>query len=149
VGWIAGVRGNLVAVDAAPLIYFAEEHPHYLPIVEPFFEALDRGELQAVTSTVALLEVLVLPLRQGDTHLAQAYRTILLNSRSLTSVPVSAAIAEQAAQLRAQFTIRTPDAIHVATALYAGAPVFLTNDTRLPVIPGITILALDDLAVQP
>ena len=136
----------MVGLDAAPLIYFAEEHPHYLPIVEPLFLALDAGTLQAVASTVALLEVLVYPLRAKDVRLAQAYRDILHNSGALTMIPVSAEIAELAAQLRASFTIKTPDAIHMATAVYTGASFFVTNDARLPTIPGLHVLVLDQLS---
>ena len=29
-GWVDTLRGAVVGIDAAPLIYFAEEHPHYL-----------------------------------------------------------------------------------------------------------------------
>lgn len=48
-------------------IYFIEEHPIYLPLVEPLFEAIDAGELEAVTSSLTLLEVLVIPFRFGRT----------------------------------------------------------------------------------
>ena len=145
-GWVDALQGALVGLDAAPLIYFAEEHPRYLPIVEPFFVALDHGACRAVASTVALLEVLVYPLRRNDVRLAETYRAILLHNTALTTLPVSAEIAELAAGLRANFTIRTPDALHVATARQMGATFFLTNDTRLPAIPGLTIVALDTLS---
>ncbi len=42
--WIAGLRGQVVAIDTSPLVYFIEENPSYLGLVRPFFEALDRGE---------------------------------------------------------------------------------------------------------
>lgn len=28
--WVDGLRGQLVALDTAPLIYFIEEHPAYV-----------------------------------------------------------------------------------------------------------------------
>jgi len=52
---------------------------------------------------------------------------------------------EQAAQLRADYNIRTPDAIQISAALSAGASHFFTNDIRLPEIPSIQILSLDAL----
>ena len=100
-GWIERLRGTVVAVDTAPLIYLIEENPSYLSCVRPFFEAVDRGELQVVTSTPTLTEVLVHPLRHGDPKLADQYRRILLHANQMTTVPVSDAIAEEAAQLRA------------------------------------------------
>lgn len=68
--WIAALRGKVVGLDTAPLIYFIEESPTYLNVVRPFFEAMDRGEFGSVTSVVTLVEVLIHPLRRGDTRLA-------------------------------------------------------------------------------
>jgi hypothetical protein len=80
----------------APLIYFIEENPTYLEAAKLFFQAMDRGDLAVVTSTVTLLEVLVHPLRRNNAALAAEYRDILLNSKLMT-LDISSAIAEQAA----------------------------------------------------
>jgi predicted nucleic acid-binding protein len=145
VGWINPLRGALVGLDTAPLIYYIEEHPTYLAIVEPFFQAVDRGELEIVTSTITLIEVLVQPIRRGDIRLAQRYRGLLRNTRGLRSLPVSDEIAEVAAQLRATYNVRIADAIQLATAMHSGATFFLTNDGRLPSIPNLEIRVLGDL----
>ncbi len=109
------------------------------------FEKLDKGSIRVVTSVITLSEVLVKPLRDGDTQLAQQYRDILLNVEGLTLVEVSVAIAEKVAQLRSQYSLRTPDAVHIATALQSGATALLTNDIRLPVLPNLQMLVLDKL----
>ena len=142
--WINVLRGKTVGLDTAPLIYFIEENPAYLEAVKLFFEAMDRGDFNVVTSTVTLLEVLVHPLRNNNASLATEYRDILLNSKLLT-LEVSSTIAEKAAQLRAVHDIRTPDAIQLSAALHAGATHFFTNDVKLPEIPSIQILSLDKL----
>jgi predicted nucleic acid-binding protein len=144
-GWIDALSGKVVGLDTMPLIYFIEENPAYLDTVCPFFEAMDRGDFSVVTSVVTLLEVLVHPFRHGDTVLAQQYRDILLNAKGLTTLLLSQDIAEEAARLRAAHNIRTPDAIQMATATYAGASFFLTNDSRLPSLPGLKVLILDEL----
>jgi len=41
---------------------------------------------------------------------------------------VSPAVIEAATELRARYNLRTPDAIHFATAVEVGAHVFLTGD---------------------
>lgn len=143
--WLTGVRGRVVALDTAPLIYFIEEHPTYLPLVRPFFEGLDRGDFQVVTSTITLLEVLVQPLRSGDTVLQRRYRDILLGVDGLSIVAVSPAIAEEAARVRAAYNLSPPDAIQLATAIVTGAAALLTNDTRLPRRAGVPIIVLDEL----
>ncbi len=143
--WIATLRGKVVGLDTAPLIYFIEENPIYLETVQPFFEAVDHGEFDVVTSVVTLLEVLVHPFRHGDTALAQQYRDILLDVEGLTTILLSQDIAEEAARLRATHNIRTPDAIQMSTAIRRGASFFLTNDARLPSLPSLKVLVLDEL----
>ena len=142
--WINDLQKKTVGLDTAPLIYFIEENSAYIETVRFFFEAMDRGDFLVVTSAVTLLEVLVHPLRSNNKELATEYRDILLNSK-LTILEVSSSIAEQAAQLRADYNIRTPDAIQISAVLSAGASHFFTNDIRLPEIPSIQILSLDAL----
>lgn len=143
--WIAQLQGQVVGLDSAPLIYFIEENPAYLEMTDAFFEAMVRGELRVVTSVITLLEVLVYPLRQGNSILAKQYRDILSDEEGLTTIEVSPAIAEIAAQLRATYNLRTPDAIQTATAIRGAASFFLTNDARLPSLPGLEVLLLEEL----
>jgi predicted nucleic acid-binding protein len=143
--WLAALRGSVVALDTAPLIYFIEANPAYLPFVRPFFEAVDRGEFQLVTSVVTLAEVLVHPMRHGDHDLADHYRRILLHANHVTTLPVWGSIAEDAARLRARHGMRTPDAIQMATALSAGASSFLTNDSRFPSLASLKMIVLMNL----
>ena len=143
--WVAALRGAVVGLDTAPLIYLIEENPTYLPMVRPFFEALDRGEFRVTTSILTLTEVLVHPMRQGDLELAGQYRRILLQAAHVTTVPVSEAIAEGAAQIRAHHGLRTPDSIQVATALHSSASFLLTNDGRFPTLASLKVLVLNQL----
>ena len=144
-GWIDSLRGQVIAIDSAPFIYYIEAHPTYIQTVRPFFDGMRQGEFQGVTSVVALLELLVNPLRRDRPELAEQYRNILLHSDNVTCTDFSPQIAELAAKLRSEHTIRTPDAIHLATALHARASHFLTNDARLPSLPSLEILILDRL----
>jgi predicted nucleic acid-binding protein len=134
-----------VGLDTTPLIYFIEENPAYLKVVDPFFEAVALGEITVITSVIALLEVLVHPIRNADTKLAQKYRDILLDSEGLTTILLDQDIAEEAARLRAFHNIRTPDSIQMATAIIGKAEFFLTNDIRLPSLPNLKTLLLDEL----
>jgi predicted nucleic acid-binding protein len=149
VGWVDTPRDSTVGLDTAPLIYFIEENPIWLPVVQPFFEALDRGLFQAVTSTLTITEVLVHPLRRLQGALAEQYRQILLSARNLTTLPVTAAIAEQAADLRSRHNLRVPDAIQLATALNAGANSFVTNDNDLSGPASLRIITLAGLQSLP
>ena len=134
-----------MALDTAPLIYYIEEHSTYLPQIDPFFEAIARGEVRVVTSTVTLLEVLVQPLRQGNLSVVERYRRILLDVAGLRTVAVTTAVAEEAARLRATYRLSPPDAFQLATAITEGATAILTNDLRLPPLNTPQLLILDEL----
>lgn len=143
--WVDALKGKIVGLDTAPLIYFIEEHPHYAHIVDPFFEALERHELRVVTSIITLLEVLVNPIKQNDVRMTTKYRNILLKTRDLSMIALSPSIAEEAARLRAVYKLHTADAVEVATALNSKAAFFLTNDKRLAIVSDVKVLVLDDL----
>jgi predicted nucleic acid-binding protein len=147
--WVKALRGSAVAIDTAPFIYFIENNPAFIRLVAPFFEGLDGGEFRAVTSTITLTEVLVHPLRQDNQALAARYFHILTTSRNLAVLPVSDAIASEAAALRAKHGYKTPDAIQIATGLIGGASSFLTNDAGLGSIPGMRSVVLDLLRTAP
>lgn len=146
-GWVEDLHNSTIGVDTSPFIYLIEENPTYLAQVSGFFSAVDTGLIIAVTSTVTLLEVLVQPFRRSADHLAGQYRQVLLNANHLSCVPLSEDIAEEAARLRANYNLRTPDAIQLATAIQSGATAFLTNDSFLTSMPDFEILILDQLVL--
>ncbi|HKV58990.1 MAG TPA: PIN domain-containing protein [Ktedonobacteraceae bacterium] len=143
--WVDSLKGQVVGLDTTPLIYFIEKHPLYINIIRSFFKAVEKGECEVVTSTITLLETLVQPLRQGDKYIAAKYRTILLRTKGLKTVPVTMEIAEAAASLRAIHNIHTADSIQMATAIKWGASFFLTNDLALPSLPNLKVLTLEAL----
>jgi predicted nucleic acid-binding protein len=55
-----------------------------------------------VTSVITLAEVLVQPFVHSDRNLQQRFRSLLLDSDEFRTVPVDAALAERAAELRAR-----------------------------------------------
>ena len=142
------MHGKIVGLDTAPLIYFIEQNHEYLKLVREFFRAMERGDFQVVTSTLTLTEVLVHPLRDGNTKLAQQYQDILLNQDHLTVFSISSIIAKLAAQLRATKNLKTPDAMQIATAIQNGAEFFLTNDSRLHDISTLQVLILDEIKAK-
>jgi len=141
-GWLTPLYGKTVALDTAPLIYFMEKHPVFLPRVRPFFLAMAQGDFKVVTSALTLTEALVHPIRHNNRKLATTYRDILLNTDHLKTIPATDDVAETAARLRARHDLRTPDAIQVATTIVAQADFFLTNDSRLSTVPYPTVLVL-------
>jgi predicted nucleic acid-binding protein len=66
----------------------------------------------------------------------------LTRSRGIRLVDVSREQLRAAALLRAATDIRTPDALQLAAAIGTKCRTFLTNDRRLPAVPGLRITQL-------
>ncbi|BCW96720.1 MAG: type II toxin-antitoxin system VapC family toxin [Fimbriimonadales bacterium] len=133
-------------IDTAPLIYLIERHPVYFPVVQEVARRIDGGALAACSSVITLTEVLTLPLRLGRADIAAQYRQILMGSRRLELAPITPAIAEVAAEIRARYNLRTPDAIQVATAQVYQCEALLTNDDSLKRVVELNIVLISDLA---
>ena len=132
--------GAIVVVDTAPFIYVLEAHAQFADRFTGLFEAADAGLLQIALSTITLAEVLTGPFKASQTALAKRYEKALAR---YTIVSVSAPIAALAAQLRAQYRLKLPDALQLATALELGATAFVTHDRDFTQVTGIAILTGD------
>jgi len=146
VGLISDLGPGPIGLDTCVLIYLIEDDPVLGPLAAQVLEAVDAGRLQAVTSAVTLLEVLVVPYRDGDAALAERYEALLTRSRNLRLVDLDRGLLRRAAQLRAVTGVRTPDALQLAAALGSACSAFLTNDRRLPEVGGLRVLQLADYA---
>ncbi len=145
-GLIADIGSGRIAIDTALFIYLIEEDPRFSPLVEPLFEQADAGARELITSALTLLEVLVIPYRADDRFLADRYEQLLTRSRGIRVIDLSRDQLRDAAQLRAATGVKTPDALQLAAAIGAGCGAFLTNDRRIPNIPGLRILKIADYA---
>jgi predicted nucleic acid-binding protein len=141
-GLMSDIGGGPVCVDTVIFIYFIEEHPRFLRVIEPLFREVDVGRIELITSALTLLEVLVVPYRTGDHLLAGRYESILTRSRGVRIADISRDHLRAAAQLRAKTGVKTPDSLQLVAALAARCTAFLTNDRELPTVPGIRILQL-------
>lgn len=136
---------SLIAFDTAPIIYFVEANPRYDALITQVFQRIDNAEIVGITSVISLCEVLVHPIRHQNILLRQRYYDILQNSPNFFTEAVNSSIAETAAELRAKYNLRTPDALQIATALENNCDAFLCNDKDLKRISEMKIFILDDL----
>jgi predicted nucleic acid-binding protein len=134
-----------LAFDTSPIIYFVEANPTYDKLVSNIFNRVAAGDLEGWTSVVSLCEVLVQPLVSGRSDLEKAYRELLLNSINFHTLPISVAVAENAARYRAKYGLRLPDAMQIAFAVDAGCQAFLCNDHSMRRVTELLVLVLDDL----
>jgi predicted nucleic acid-binding protein len=137
-------ESSLVYVDTVVVIYSIEKFPGYFSLLDPMWQQLQAGSIQIITSEITLLETLVMPIRQSNTDLIRRYEAMLFFPE-ISLISVSQTILRSAATLRAQTTLKTPDAIHAATALSTGCNLFLTNDSDLRMVPGLSVVVLKDI----
>ena len=134
----------LVYVDTAVLIYSVEANPNYRELLRPLWLKLKASELEVISSELSLMEVLIVPLRNNDTALVNDYEQLMLEG-DIQLIPISQTILLQAARLRATTNLRTPDAIHAATAINTGCTLFLSNDRGFRAIPSLSAVILQDV----
>jgi predicted nucleic acid-binding protein len=88
-----------------------------------------RGD-RLYTSALTLGEILVKPVNDGARDLELSYLRLLKNPR-ITVLGFNADVAPAYARIRADRSIRPPDAIQLACAASAQIDLFITNDDRL------------------
>jgi predicted nucleic acid-binding protein len=116
----------VIYLDACLLIYLVERHARW---GAPVAEAIARArETRFVISPLVKCECLVGALKRGDPVLEGAYTEIF---EVLVSLVMPETVYLQAAQLRARFGLRTPDALHLACAQHHRCAMLWTNDDRL------------------
>ncbi len=124
-------KGRTLALDTVILIYFLERQPIFYSTVREIFRGIEAHRFSAVISSLIFAELLVPAYKAGKPEEATRLQQVLSDFPHLEIVPISSTIAAGAARLRAGYGIRTPDAIHIATALDRGAAGFITNDRKL------------------
>jgi hypothetical protein len=84
-----------------------------------------------VTSRLSRLECRVKPLPDRDSHLLSLYDGFFARPRLELSEITSAVVDKATELMRVAYKFKTPDALHLATAIEAKADFFLTGDANL------------------
>ena len=117
---------GLIYLDSCLLIYAIERDPKFGQ------QTLDvlAGETDNnfAISPLVKLECLVQPIESANVELQRYYESAF---DTLTTLSIPEVVYLQAAQLRARFRIRTPDALHIACAQHHRCAWLWTNDDRL------------------
>jgi predicted nucleic acid-binding protein len=136
------LKGKRVYFDANVFIYLMEGYPALEASLRDIRDSIFHGESNICTSELTLCEVLVPAFRANNTGLLALYRQFIEDSGAFELIPTTRETYIRASLLRAQFGLKTPDAIHMATAIESGCSAFLTNDKSLKAPIGITILSM-------
>ena len=138
------LTGKEVFLDTSLIIYYLEANPDYLKFVEPLFSDSSVNGIELHASTIAMTETLVKPYATGTEFeiglINDFFEESYINLHSFNK-----GIASEAAQIKADYGFKLPDAIHLATAQYHSADIFLTNDKQLKRCKGVQVELISDL----
>ena len=117
---------GLIYLDSCLVIYLIEQHPEWGPAIQATLgrETANRFAVSGLTK----MECLVKPMRIADLALQRRFEE---GFRLYQSLEVTELVFLLAAQLRARFGLKTPDALHLACAQHHGCTALWTNDDRL------------------
>ena len=134
-----------IYLDTNCFIYSVERIDPYRAVLDTLWQAVSDGQLLVITSELTLLEVLVKPLKMEDVSTATIFRIVLRHSPDVRMFPISQAVLEESARLRATHGLKTPDALHAATAVMDNCALFLTNDPAFRRVPGLNVVVLSEV----
>ncbi|MYD71363.1 MAG: type II toxin-antitoxin system VapC family toxin [Acidobacteria bacterium] len=140
--------GRRVYLDTNLYIYLFEGLDEYRRSMADLTAEIDRLDIAVIASELIFTELLPRPVRDGRAELVEAYLELMQRTPRVTLVPVDRRVILRAVHLRADFGLRSMDALHVATALVHGCETFLTNDERLRVGSQIHVLTLRTFAAS-
>jgi predicted nucleic acid-binding protein len=128
-----------VYLDSCMVIYLIENAGSFSEKTIQFLAK--NADAILYVSPLVRLEVLVKPGRDGAKSLMADYEDFIAAQNWLS---MNDSIVDKALQLRVQYGLKTPDALHLATAMHHGCTEFWTNDDRLnKVASGMSVNVLE------
>lgn len=137
--------GGRTYLDANLYIYAFEGIETHRKRMADLLAAIDRQQTTVIASELLFTEVLPRPVREGRHDLVERYLDLFRGTSRIHLVPVDRPAVLRSVHLRADFGLRSMDALHLATALVHDCETFVTNDRRLARVDPIRVLVLDDL----
>jgi predicted nucleic acid-binding protein len=134
-------------LDTAPVVYYVEGVAAFFPIGDRVFQQIESNMFVAITSPVTLSECLVIPVRSGMVALKQDFVDLLTNTEGVILEDIDAAVGQSAAEIRAKYNFKLPDALQIAAAIAAGCEAFLTNDVQLKRVTELRVLVVGELVL--
>ena len=119
-----------LVLDASVVLAYLNGNENASPVAAVVLDDFVRtGRNSATISSVTVTETLVRPFGAGAPALGIA-EAFLLHFPNLKVEPIDYAVAREAARLRAVSSLRTPDALVIATASVHGIPIIVANDDK-------------------
>ena len=137
--------GRRTYLDANLYIYAFEDINTYRMRMAGLLAAIDRQGVRVVASELLFTELLPRPMKDGRQDLVEQYLELFRSTRHIHLAPVDRRVILRSVHLRADFGLRSMDALHLATALVHDCETFITNDRRLSRVNRPRVLTLAGL----
>jgi predicted nucleic acid-binding protein len=132
-----------IYLDACTIIYLVEaESRFHSVVVRRLLQYQTDPASRLLTSRLSCIECRTRPVRDNNRKLLEAYDKLFGADRMLI-VEITAEVVVTATTLRARHGFKTPDAIHLASAIEEKADVFLTGDSSLARCTEIAVEVLE------
>lgn len=128
-------------LDTVATIFLVEKVP---PFYEIILERILHTQAKIVVSEMNRLECRVKPLKTKDLALLKDFDDFFA-SEVFKIVPLNRKVIDKATTLRAAYSFKTPDAIHLAAAISTRCKTFLTHDIVLKNCSEIRVELISDL----
>ena len=128
----------IVCLDANIVIYLVEQNPLWEPKASARIAAFRAAGDEIAVCDAARLECLVGPYQTGNAADVASYAAFF-TAPGLRMLPVTRAVRERAARIRAEYGFSALDALHLAAAAEHGCTRFLTNDAPLQRFPDVVV----------
>jgi predicted nucleic acid-binding protein len=126
-----GGKVSRLYIDTCCIIYLIEAaSPFHATVARRLVRHSTTPSATLLTSRLARLECRTKPLRDEDAVLLARYETFF-GAQRFRLVDLSPEVIERATDLRAKYGFKTPDALHLATAILENVDVVLTGDRDL------------------
>ena len=135
------MSGKKVFWDTNLFIYLIEENDLYIESLNNMLIFLEDNNYEIITSTLTLGEILTKPYKDNRLDLVEKYKTFFSN---MELIELNSEIATLFSKIRADYGIKTPDAIQLASAIYSKCDFFATNDNKLNIIKECNTLLLNN-----
>lgn len=130
-----------VAIDTNIFIYYFQQHYLFGNSSKKLLSSIEKEKSKTITSLITLIELLSF---QAPEATIAKLQLEYVNFPNLLTIDVNYKIALEAARIRRVYGYKTADAIQLATALFAKADVFITNDKRLQKFKEIEVRSLGE-----
>jgi len=138
------IAGQSVYIDTNLFIYFLDRTQPYFSVAAQILEAVESGYFTAYTGDITVAETLVKPYQTGDIFIVASIKAFFATDDFLSVVSHNADTFDLAAQIRAKYRMKFPDALHYATAIKASCKFLITNDAGFRSSDTLEVILLKD-----